>query len=86
MAGVGLIGAIDAVAIEGAGRDAGDIAVKHLIGIFRQFEAVRFMFAVEQADFHPGGVGRKHGKVGAFAAPVRAQRIGQAFLDHEIGH
>ncbi len=86
MAGVGLIGAIDAVAIEGAGADPGDIAVKHLIGIFRQFEAVRLTLAVEQADLHLGGIGRKHGKVGAFAAPMRAQRPGQAFLDHEIGH
>jgi hypothetical protein len=60
--------------------------VEDLVGIFRQLEAVRLAVAVEQADLHLAGVGGEDREVGAVAAPMGAQRIGQAFLDDEIGH
>src|SRR5580698_8605287 len=44
---VRLIGALDAIAVPGAGSDARNIAMKDLVGEFRQLEAVRFALTFE---------------------------------------
>jgi hypothetical protein len=90
MPGVRLIRAVDAVAIERAGLDAGNVAVENLVGIFRQFEPVGLALAVEQAHLNLGGVGGKQREIGpligTLAAPAGSQRVRQPFFDGEICH
>lgn len=76
VATVGLVRAVDAIAVVRARLHAVDEAVKHLVGIFGQLEAVRLTLTVEQADLDLGGVGGEHRKVGAVATPMGAQRVG----------
>ena len=81
MTGVGLIGAVDAIAIKRAGRDAREVAVK-IPG--RYIPATRhdaFLRSPSNKQIvHFGGVGGEYGKVGTYAAPMRSQRIGKPFL------
>lgn len=86
VAAVGLVGAVDAIAVEGAWLYAVDEAVKHLVGVFRQLEAMGLALAVEQADLDLGGIGGEHREIGAVAAPMGTQRIGQPFLNDVVGH
>ena len=83
---VRLVGAVDAVAIKGAGSDLGQVPVEDLIGVFGQLEPRDLLVAgaVEEADLDLGGVGGKERKVGALAVPARAEREGRAFPDLEI--
>ena len=80
----GIVRPVNAIAVEGAGADARNVAVKYLVGVFGKFDA-GLALAVEQADLDLGGVGREQRKVGTLAAPVRAERIGKAFFDR-TGH
>lgn len=56
---VGFVGAMDAVAVDGAGAGRGQIAVPDFVGIFGEFDPLQFGFAavVEQAEFDLGGMG-----------------------------
>ena len=80
----GIVRPVNAIAVEGAGADARDVAVKHLVGVFGQFDA-GLALAVEQADLDLGGIGREQRKIGTLTAPVCAERIGKAFFDR-TGH
>ena len=83
---VRLVGAVDAVAVDGAGPDLGQVAVPDLVGVFGQLDALDLLVAgaVEQADLDLGGVGREEREIGALAVPGRAAREGRAFPDLEI--
>ena len=50
---------MDTIAIECAGPDIGQIAVKNLIGVFGKFDAAQFAFSgfVKQANLDLGSVG-----------------------------
>ena len=58
MALLGLVGSVDAISINGAGSNAGQIAVPDLVGVFRQFDTVQFTlpFIVEQTKLDLCGV------------------------------
>src|SRR5579884_534416 len=65
VAGPGLIGPMDAVAVELAGRDLGKIDVPHVVGALGHGDALRFTFAVavEQAQLDLGGMGGKQREI-----------------------
>jgi len=69
---------VHAVAINLAGADPADPAVKDLVGVFRQFDPLQLGLAalVEQADLHLGGVGGEQGEIDALAIPAGAARVG----------
>ena len=83
---VRLVGAMDAVAIEGAWPDLGQVPVEDLISVFGQFEARDLLVAraVEEAYLHAGGVGGEEREIGALAIPARPERERRAFPDLEI--
>jgi hypothetical protein len=58
--GLGLVGTMDAVGVDGAGAGRGQIAVPDFIGVFRQFDPLDLGFAivVEQAKLDLAGVRR----------------------------
>src|SRR5665213_3811974 len=78
-----LVGAVHAEAVERAGPDVGQKAVKDLVGIFRKFDPAGFLAVktIENADLNLSSVGREHSEVGAPAVPSRAERVGKAFFD-----
>ena len=83
---VRLVGAMDAVAIEGARSDLGQVPVEDLVGVFGQLNPCHLLVAgaVEEADLDFGGVGGKEREIGALAVPARPEREGRAFPDLEI--
>jgi hypothetical protein len=76
MAVLRLIGAVHAIAIDHAGPRAGQIAVPHLVGAFRQGEPSHLAPAggVEQAEVEAIGVRRKYREVDAEAVPGRPEQ------------
>ena len=84
---LGLVGAVDAVAVELAGADVGHIAVEDLVGIFGQRDPLDFLAAVlvEQAELDLGGVGGEDREIGPLAVPGGAARVRQAFFDTRGG-
>src|SRR4051812_35642285 len=72
---LGLVGAVDAVAVELPGRDVVEIAVPDILGSFRQFDPLELAaaLAVEQAQFDLLRVGRKQRKIGAPPVPAGAE-------------
>ncbi len=81
MAGARLVGAVHAVAIDGAGTGVGQVAVPHLVGELGQFDALHFPVAemVEQAELHLCRVGRKQGEIHAAPVPGRPERKRSTF-------
>ena len=74
MAGFRLVGAVNAIAIEGSGPDALQTAVKDLIGVFGQGDALGLaaMGRIEQAQLDPRRMRREQREIGASAVPGRA--------------
>ena len=72
MAFLRLVRTMDAVAVERAGPDTGQIAVPDLVGVFRQHHALGFRAGlfVEQAQFDAVCVSGKDRKIGAVSIPV----------------
>jgi hypothetical protein len=83
VAGLRLIGAVDAIAVEPARAQVGQIAVPDLVGELGQDDArgLAPVIVVEQAELDLLGIRRKQGEVGAGAVPGRAQRIRQTRPD-----
>ena len=83
-----LVGAVNAVAVELPRLDAFDVAVEHLVGVFRQLDAGDLLLAraVEQAHFHLLGIGGKQREIGPLAVPLGAARIRQAFAQFVVAH
>ena len=81
VAGVGLVGAVHAVAVDLPGVGVGQVAVPDLVGVFGQFDTLQFTLAlgVEQAELHLGGMGGKQREVDPQAVPGGAQGKGVAF-------
>ncbi len=79
MPGLGLVGAVDAVAVELAGADIGHIAVEDLVGIFGQRDPLDLLLAVvvEQAELDLGGVGGEDREIGALAVPAAPRGWGR---------
>src|SRR5215210_6332644 len=63
----GTIWAVDAVAVDLARTRIRQIAVPYLVRVFRKFDALDLLLAlqIEQAEFHLGGIGREQGEVDA---------------------
>ena len=82
MAGVGLVGAVHAVAVALARPRVGQVAVPDLVRHLRKLDALGLLVVVvEQAKLDLGGVGREDRKVGAPAVPGGTQGIGPARPD-----
>ena len=79
---------MDAVAIEGAGSDLGQVPVEDLVGVFGQLDPRDLLDAgtVEEADLDLGGVGGEEREIGTLAVPARPEREGRAFPDLEIAN
>src|SRR5690606_28756730 len=88
VAGARLVGAVDAVAVERAGPNVGQVAVPDLVGMLRQRHAVGLALAgrVEQAQLDTAGMGREQGEVDAVAVPGGAERIGLSRPDRDPRH
>ena len=73
-----LVGAMHPVAIECSGMHIRQIAVKHLVGIFGQFDAGRFGLSrgIEEADFDLRGVRGEQREIAPVTVPVHTARIG----------
>ena len=86
VAGVGLIRAVHAKAIDLARPDIGQPAVEELVGIFRQDDPFGLALAarIKQADLDLGGVGREQREIDALAIPVRPDGEGHA-LTYGVG-
>ena len=72
MAPLGVVGAVDAVAVEGAGTDVGEVAVEDVEGPFGKIVAGRFdaiVRVVEEAQFDAGSDLGEEGEVDACAIP-----------------
>src|SRR3954468_19791546 len=80
---VGFVGAVDAVAIDGAGTGRGQIAVPDFVGVFWEFDPLQFGLAVvvEQAELDLGGMGRKQREIDAEPVPGGAKRKRLALAD-----
>src|SRR5204863_152687 len=65
VAGSGFVGAVNPIAVELAGARLGQIAVPHLIGVFRQRDARLFVLsrAVEEAQLDPIGMRREQREI-----------------------
>ncbi len=85
--GGGLVGAVDAEAVDRAGAGVGQVAVPDLVRVFGQFDPLDLALAlvVEQAQFDLGGVGREHGEVHPQPVPGGTERIGQTLQDARAG-
>ena len=73
MAGLRLVGPVDAKAVEGARADVGDVAVKNLVGELRQFEALDFAFAVRASKMQTStcvACAEKTAKLAPLPSPV----------------
>ena len=72
---LGLIGPVNAIAVELPGRDVVQIAVPDVLGALRQFDALEFAaaLAVEQAKLDLLRIGGEQRKVGAPAVPACAE-------------
>ena len=77
VAGRGFVGSMDAVTVEQARVGLRQIAVPHLVGVFRQREARDLppTLPVEQAQLDFGGIRREQGEVHPAAVPGRAERM-----------
>lgn len=81
--GVGFIGAMDAVAVDGAGTGRGQIAVPDFVCVFRELDPFQFGLAaiVKQAELDFRCVGRKQREIHAEAVPGGTERKGSALGD-----
>src|SRR5258708_35762016 len=72
---LGRVGAVNAIAVKLARRNVVEIAVPDVLAALRQFDAFELAatLAVEQAQLHLFGVGRKQRKAGAPAIPACAK-------------
>ena len=90
MAGFGLVGAVDPVAVELPRAHVRQVAVPDLVGELRQRHPCRLGLAVrvEQAELDLLRVRRKQREIGPGAIPGGAQRIGQTRPDSKLlrGH
>lgn len=86
MPGFRLVGAMHAVAIDRAGLETVHVDMPDFVGIFGQFDALRFLLAffVEKAEFDLGGVRGKQREINAFSVPGRAERERRAFGNAEF--
>ena len=75
------VGAVNAVAVYGAGPRVGQEAVPHLVGVLRQLDPLDLGLAVvvEQAQLHLGRVGGEQGEVHAAPGPSRPARMRPPF-------
>src|SRR5690606_23937932 len=69
------LGSMHAIAIQLPQYNAGQVTMQAMAGDFRQGDP-GFALAIEEAKLDSFGNRREQGKVGAFAAKVRAERIG----------
>ena len=83
VAGVGRVRPVDAVSVDGARPDVGDVAVPDLVGEFGQLDSRRLAIAlpVEEAHFHFRRVRGEQREVDALAVPAGAARVRLAFAD-----
>jgi hypothetical protein len=83
----GVVGAVDAVAVEQAGARLGQVAVPDQIGLLTQFDALHFApsVGIEKAQFDTFGVFRKEGEVDALAVPGSTAWSGSARPDGREG-
>ena len=74
---LGFVGAVDAIAVERAAFDLGQIPVPDLIGVFGQRDAAQFARAarIEETELDALGVLAEEREVYAAAVPGRAERI-----------
>ena len=77
------VGAVDAVAVHGAGPRVGQEAVPNLVGVLRQLDPLKLDLpvVVEQAKLDLGGVGGEQGEVHALPVPG-----GPARMRPPLGH
>ncbi len=75
--GLGIVGAVDAIAVELPRGHVRQIAVPDLVGPFGQRDPLRLRVArgIEQAEFDPLRVSREEGEVDAGPVPRRAERM-----------
>ena len=88
MAGRRLVGAVDAIAVDGAGPGIGKIAVPNLVRVFRQHDSIDLVLAtrIEQAEFDLGRIGREQREIDAEPIPGGAQRVGEALAQANGAH
>src|ERR1051326_6766531 len=77
---VRIVGAMRTLAVNVPEPHVWQVAVPHLVGVLRHFEAGDFAAAagVEQAELDALGMRGKHREVGAETVPSGAERIGTA--------
>ena len=82
VADIGLVGSVDAEAVDPARTCVRQIAVEDLVRIFRKLDALYLPFTlrIEDAKFHFGGSRREDGEVDAEAIPCGPQGIGSPGL------
>ena len=80
---LGLVRAVHAVAVTGAGLQAGHEAVPYLVGVFRQGDAGQLLDAglVVDADLDFGSMRGEQREVDAVAGVSGAQRVRGSFFD-----
>src|SRR3546814_17943236 len=80
VAGLRIVGAMHAVAVEHVRLPVRPVAMPDLVRLLRQGDPFRLLEAgpVEQAELHPPGVGGEEGEVAALTAPACAPRDGAA--------
>ena len=73
-----VVGAVDAIAVELARADVGQVAVPDLVGVLGQHDPLQLALAagIEQAELDLLGIGAEQGEVDAPAIEGGAQRIG----------
>jgi hypothetical protein len=87
VAGIGLIGAVHPIPVQQSGTGIGQIAVPHLVGVFRQIDAALLLAGgVEKAELDSRRMRREKGEVHAQAVPGRAQREWPSFAKANAAH
>ncbi len=84
MAGLRVVGAVDAIAVELARADVRQVAVPHVVRALLQLDAERLLLVsrgLEQTEVDGVGVLREQGEVDALSVPRRPQRVGLAGPD-----
>ena len=83
MAGIRLVGPVNAIAVDGAGPRGRDVAVPDFVGVFGQVDALDFLLAgiIEEAELDLGGVRREQREIDAEAVPCRPERKRPALAD-----
>ena len=78
MARLGFVGSVNPVSVELTGPDVGEITVKDLVGVFRQFDPGRLFSRqmIEETDLDLCRIGRKKGEIDAVAVPMGSPLAG----------